>query len=464
MAIQEHVEILKRGVDAWNDWRDTNPFIEPDLSGIDLFDNMPLTRNQRLHREGVDLVNVDFRAVNLTKTDFYTGFRKGANLIGANLQEAELKGAILPEANLTNAYLRFANFKKADLRESILANADLAFADLTKADLRRADLTGANLTGAEPWKAMLYGLPDKSDNHHGQDDKALGTVAALLREIQRLKKVHTGCAFYFRGESKTGWPLSPSVMRENSAAENEAQMLLDLTSRLPGEFTGMTSALEKWVLSQHYKLKTRFLDITTNPLVALFNACRENTKWAGRLHIFVVPPNLVKSYDSDAVSVITNFARLSQYEQDLLLGWPKSKQGAEYNTPAFPNEIGKRYYNAMVRLYQFIREEKPHFEERIDPRVFYRVFVVEPQESIQRVKAQSGAFLVSAFHARFEPLEVRAVVQGALDYNFYPLRIPAKSKLAILEELQMMEISEETLFPSLESSAMAINKRYSGGG
>ena len=35
-------------------------------------------------------------------------------------------------------------------------------------------------------------------------------------------------------------------------------------------------------------------------------------------------------------------------------------------------------------------------------RDFFRVFVVEPQQSVERVRAQSGAFLVSAFHERLE--------------------------------------------------------------
>ena len=36
MANPEHVEILKKGVEVWNRWREDNPEIEPDLSGEDL--------------------------------------------------------------------------------------------------------------------------------------------------------------------------------------------------------------------------------------------------------------------------------------------------------------------------------------------------------------------------------------------------------------------------------------------
>src|SRR6516164_4909358 len=38
MANEEHVAILKKGVDAWNAWRDKNPDIRPDLSEANLSD------------------------------------------------------------------------------------------------------------------------------------------------------------------------------------------------------------------------------------------------------------------------------------------------------------------------------------------------------------------------------------------------------------------------------------------
>jgi hypothetical protein len=36
MANDEHVAILKKGVDVWNEWREQAIHIKPDLSGADL--------------------------------------------------------------------------------------------------------------------------------------------------------------------------------------------------------------------------------------------------------------------------------------------------------------------------------------------------------------------------------------------------------------------------------------------
>ena len=63
----------------------------------------------------------------------------------------------------------------------------------------------------------------------------------------------------------------------------------------------------------------------------------------------------------------------------------------------------------MGRLHQFVQQQEPYFAERIDPRNLYLVFIVEPQQSLERIKAKSGAFLVSAFHSRFEQEKISEV-------------------------------------------------------
>ena len=36
MAKQEHVDLLKQGIEVWNQWREKHPGIRPDLRGADL--------------------------------------------------------------------------------------------------------------------------------------------------------------------------------------------------------------------------------------------------------------------------------------------------------------------------------------------------------------------------------------------------------------------------------------------
>ena len=116
----------------------------------------------------------------------------------------------------------------------------------------------------------------------------------------------------------------------------------------------------------------------------------------------------------------------------------------------------------MNLIMSMIREEKPYFEEAVDFRSLLQVLVVEPRHSLERIRAQSGAFLASALHERFEKAEILKKDKWAPVYDDYSFVVPASAKKAIMEELEMLNITRETLFPGLDSSAKFIKERYLG--
>jgi uncharacterized protein YjbI with pentapeptide repeats len=129
LANPEHLAKLKDGVEAWNQWREQNPKIPPDLSGANL--------------SGVNLKGANLSRVNLDEASLI-----GTNLIVANLSEASLLGADLPEAQLNHAAVTMANLSRANLGGANLRSASLGGANLSWADLGGADLSGANLNAA----------------------------------------------------------------------------------------------------------------------------------------------------------------------------------------------------------------------------------------------------------------------------------------------------------------------------
>ena len=415
----------------------------------------------------------------------------GLILIDADLAGADLTNAILADADLTDSTLVGADLTRANLTHADLTRADLTRADLTRADLTRADLTGATLTDAT--------LTDAVFTNAILDDRARSTIQEPVRIAANITKpimsidifisevsaidalpVEQPMRLYFRGEPCIYGSLAPSAARKDSLFKHESEMLRALILRHPDEFGFSLPALAQWSIAQHHGLKTRFLDITRNPMVALFFACEEcetrkeceackeredcekckackECKGAkvsqqsddlnriepdGRVHVFAVPETLIKQHDSDTVSIISNFFKLRNSDQKAILEETEGESAAR------------------DRLIQAIQAEKPSFKDNIDKDkdVLRRVFVVEPQHAFQRIRAQESAYIFSAIDPDTIVDELPSEASGT--YRHYTLRVPEGCKEQLLKQLGDWGFTRERLFPGLESSAQAINEEY----
>ncbi|MEO1042619.1 MAG: pentapeptide repeat-containing protein [Pseudomonadota bacterium] len=170
MANEEHLGILRQGVEAWNAWRRENTGIRPDLQGADL---------RRAKLDDADLRGADLLDANLRDANLQGANLLGANLLGANLQGADLQDADLQDADLQDADLQDANLEGANLRR-----ADLQGANLLGAELRRANLLGAKLQGADLQDANLQGADLQDANLQGADLQDANLEGANLRRAE----------------------------------------------------------------------------------------------------------------------------------------------------------------------------------------------------------------------------------------------------------------------------------------
>ncbi len=102
MANQEHLDLLKQGIQTWNQWRRQHPEVQPDL------------------RE-VNLKGANLRGANLSNTNL-----SNANLSAASLNAASLSNANLSNANLSNTNLSNTNLSNANVGWTIFGDVDLS--------------------------------------------------------------------------------------------------------------------------------------------------------------------------------------------------------------------------------------------------------------------------------------------------------------------------------------------------
>jgi transposase len=232
MANQEHLDILKQGVQIWNQWREEHPDIEPDLSEA---------------RLGGAL---------LSKADL-----SEANLLGADLSGADLGGTTLSKANLSGAELILQRWTQRltpwqngnmraysyDLRQRILHAVDqgkpraeiIKTFDISRATIKRylklrretGDVTPRAIPGrpAKKGAALLAGLPSQLDVYpdatlaeHCQIWESTQGIrvssATMNRAIQRLnwtRKKKTLCASEQKEAERAAWREQAQTLDAN---------------------------------------------------------------------------------------------------------------------------------------------------------------------------------------------------------------------------------------------------------
>jgi len=167
--LDTELEILGRGVEAWNEWRASNPTIRPSLLQADLIDrdlsgaNFSETDLSGADLDGASLTSANLKMASLTgadlagadlsDADLYKADMTGVFGVGANLARAYLVECCLTDADLRGANLEATNLTHADVSDANLVGVNLAEADMSGADIRGTDISQANIAGAG-----VYGL------------------------------------------------------------------------------------------------------------------------------------------------------------------------------------------------------------------------------------------------------------------------------------------------------------------
>ncbi|CEP94663.1 FRG domain-containing protein [[Clostridium] sordellii] len=130
------------------------------------------------------------------------------------------------------------------------------------------------------------------------------SIDEFLKSISKLEYIYrendSGLGIYYRGQSNVKFKdISPGIMREAGFLRHEHDFYHEILNERRMDFKEFKSPFEILAKMQHYNTPTRLIDITTNPLIALFFAVENlDNKEDGEVFIFIK-----KLYDIDSVQV-----------------------------------------------------------------------------------------------------------------------------------------------------------------
>lgn len=290
--------------------------------------------------------------------------------------------------------------------------------------------------------------------------KAIKNLTEYLEEIKRIQEEWYDRELFYRGDHNIAEPM-PKIAKNIDA---EHMIINEVLSLHPKEFQNKHSAFDKLALMQHYGCPTRLLDITSNPLVALYFACGDCGDYKNKcVFIFSISLDLIKYPSSDTVSVLSNIAMLPPFKlikdaEETVKKFNRLSHG-NYKI-IYDYDVDEQKFNlSMDYLVSQIQHEKPSFKNNIAPEHLDNcILCVKPSYDDQRMIAQQGAFLLFGIK-RIDKKTIATIDNKTI--KFEKLSISGRHKKEIKREIEKFAgITEKTLFPDIEHTAKYAHQTY----
>ena len=235
---------------------------------------------------------------------------------------------------------------------------------------------------------------------------------------------------FFRGHASEQWELKAGIFRDENKIANEHDCFRTASNRCWAEVSSFDN-LEKLVYFQHFGLFTRLLDVTYNPLVALFFACQ------GEDNDGQVRYGSCERHDIKTVKIIADV--IAKYDLE-----------EQYSSKEWLQRLADSY---NMRSGEILGE------------MLSTPYYIEAPNNSSRIVAQRGAFLMTPLLTKTydsyiftKDFDFDEVNDDNLMFGKRNVIIKNENKPQILDELRRVGIDEYSIFPDSSHMMFAINK------
>lgn len=266
--------------------------------------------------------------------------------------------------------------------------------------------------------------------------------------------------WFFRGQKCDQWSVIPSVFRGDSLSV-ERDTIGDALRRNPFEFRNM-SEFETLTKLQHYGLSTRLLDVTLNPLVALFFATERHVEYTQGKNFQYTQ----KKYDGIVYYGYKQWHTTTELPAIIASAIPFTDFNQDMTVDKFLTDLLDNHMITSKQKDYLSSDNYAPFVAYIQGNYFTR-----SNQSNERLVRQSGAFMIPAslnIVGDDENVGARRLEKSKCILNDMfvgKIIIPEEYKPSIRDELDFFNINESTMFPELEHQMTYIqssNRAVSG--
>lgn len=275
-----------------------------------------------------------------------------------------------------------------------------------------------------------------------------GFIEAILDlRISKADEYSSASYWFFRGQKNAMWAVRPNIFR-NDTLQSETALIDAAMRQRPHDFRECTSEFEVLTKLQHYGLGTRLLDVTLNPLVALYFAAQESFDF--ECDADGIGKNIYR--DGKIVYRYTYGHNLTDREIRIGCAIPFIHFTGDLTVADFCKELQRR---KLINSDEASYLTEDNYKNLIC--ILHSNNFVVSTYSNDRITRQSGAFVIpTSIDIIGDDLDKgKCRIQKSpcdLDTEFEKsyFTVPEAAKENIRAELDFLNINEATLFPELE--------------